>query len=55
MSGPLEEIGIGDGSTPQLTIVNENLKYDPRDKMIGLLKEYSGCFVWSYVDMPRLI
>jgi hypothetical protein len=31
---PLEEVDIGDGSTPRQTFVN--LKFDPRNKMIGL-------------------
>jgi hypothetical protein len=53
-SGPLVEIDIGDGSTSRPTFVNENLKSDPRDKMIGLLKAYFDCFVWSYIEMPGL-
>jgi hypothetical protein len=41
---PLEEIDIGDGKTPRPTFVNKTLETDPRDEMIGLLKEYSDCF-----------
>jgi hypothetical protein len=41
---PLEEIDIGDGKTPRLTFVNKTLETDPRNEMIGLLKEYSDCF-----------
>jgi hypothetical protein len=41
---PLEEIDIGDGKTPSPTFVNKTLETDPRDEMIGLLKEYSDCF-----------
>jgi hypothetical protein len=37
---PLEQIDIGDGKTPRPTFVNKTLKVDPRDEMIGLLKEY---------------
>jgi hypothetical protein len=51
---PLEEIDIGDGKTPRPTFVNKTLETDPRDKMIGLLKEYSYCFVWNYTEMPGL-
>jgi hypothetical protein len=40
-ANPLEEIDIGDGKTPRLTFVNKTLETDPRDEMIGLLKEYS--------------
>ena len=50
---PLEEIDIGDGKTPRPTFVNKTLKTDPRDEMIGLLKEYSDCFAWNYNEMPR--
>jgi hypothetical protein len=53
-AGPLEEIDIGDGKTPRPTFVNKTLKTDPRDEMIGLLKEYPNCFAWNYTKMPRL-
>jgi hypothetical protein len=49
----MEEIDIGDGKTPRLTFVNRTLEVDPRDEMIGLLKEYSDCFAWNYNEMPR--
>jgi hypothetical protein len=51
---PLEEIDIGDGKTPRPTFVNKTLETDPRDEMIGLLKEYSDCFAWNYTEMPGL-
>jgi hypothetical protein len=51
---PLEEIDIGDGITPRPTFVNKTLETDPRDEMIGLLKEYSDCFAWNYTEMPGL-
>jgi hypothetical protein len=41
---PLEEIDIGDGKTPRPTFVNKTLETDPRNEMVGLLKEYSDCF-----------
>jgi hypothetical protein len=50
----LEEIDIGDGKTPRPTFVNKTLETDPRDEMIGLLKEYSDCFAWNYTKMPGL-
>jgi hypothetical protein len=37
----LEEIDEGEGKTPWPTFVNQTLKGGPRDKMIGLSKEYS--------------
>jgi hypothetical protein len=51
---PLEEINIGDGKTPRPTFVNKTLETDPRDDMIGLLKEYSDCFSWNYTKMLEL-
>jgi hypothetical protein len=36
---PLEKIDIGDGKTPKSTFVNKTLETDPRNEMIGLLKE----------------
>jgi len=30
------------------------LKSDSRDKLIGLLKDYSDCFAWSYIEMSGL-
>ena len=54
LADPLEEIDIEDGKTPRLTFMNKTLETDPRDEMIGLLKEYSDCFAWNYTEMPRL-
>jgi hypothetical protein len=50
----LEEIDIGDGKTPRPTFVNKTLETNPRDEMIGLLKEYSNCFAWNYTEMLGL-
>jgi hypothetical protein len=52
---PLEEIDIGDGKTPRPTFVNKTLEADPRNEMIGLLKEYSDCFAWNYTEMPTFV
>jgi hypothetical protein len=51
---PLEEIGIGDGKTPSPTFVNKTLETNPRNEMIGLLKEYLDCFAWNYTEMLGL-
>jgi hypothetical protein len=51
---PLEEIDIGNGETLRPTFVNKTLETDPRDEMIGLLKEYSDYFAWNYTEMPGL-
>jgi hypothetical protein len=53
-TGPLEEIDIGDGKTPKPTFVNKTLETDPRNEMIGVLKEYSDCFAWNYTEMLGL-
>jgi hypothetical protein len=47
-ANPLEEIYIGDGKSLRPTFVNKTREADPRDEMIGLLKEYSNCFAWNY-------
>jgi hypothetical protein len=54
LADPLKEIDIGDGKTPRSTFVNKTLETDPRDEMIGLLKEYSDCFAWNYTEMRGL-
>jgi hypothetical protein len=51
---PLEKIGIGDDKTPMPTFVNKILEVNPKDEMIGLLKEYSDCFAWNYTEMIGL-
>jgi hypothetical protein len=55
LADPIEEVDIGDSSTPRPTFVKKNLQLDPRNKMIRLLKEYSDCFAWSCTEMPSLI
>jgi hypothetical protein len=54
LANPLEEIDIGDGKTPRLTFVNKTLEANPRNEMIGRLKEYSDCFAWNYTEMSGL-
>jgi hypothetical protein len=34
--------------------VNKTLEIDPRNEMIGLLKEYLDCFAWNYTEMTGL-
>ena len=41
---PLEEIDIGDGSTPRPTFINANLKAYQKSKVTVLLKEFIDCF-----------
>jgi ribonuclease HI len=51
---PLEEVDIGDGTTPRPTFVQKNMKADYKVKVIELLKEYVDCFAWEYHEMPGL-
>ena len=51
---PLEEVDIGDGTTPRPTFINKNLDADYKVKLIALLKEYVDCFAWDYTEMPGL-
>jgi hypothetical protein len=51
---PSEQGDIGNGIIPRPTFVNKTLKSDSRNKLIGLLKEYAGCFAWSYTEMSGL-
>ena len=51
---PLDKVDLGDGTVPRPTYVNRNLKADSRNKLIGLLREYSDCFAWNYTEMPGL-
>jgi hypothetical protein len=41
---PLEEIDIGDGITPWLTLINKNMALEHKDAIIKLLRDYVDCF-----------
>jgi hypothetical protein len=41
---PLEEIDIGDGTTPRPTFVNKNMSLEHKGAIINLLKDYVDCF-----------
>jgi hypothetical protein len=43
-ANPLEEIDIGDGTTPRPTFVNKNLSLEHKGAIIKLLKDYVDCF-----------
>jgi hypothetical protein len=51
---PLEEIDIGDGTTPRSTFVNKNMSSKHKDAIIKLLKDYVDSFAWNYCEMPGL-
>jgi hypothetical protein len=50
----LEEIDIGPGDMPRPTFINKKLDPSLREPMIALLKEYSDCIAWDYMEMPGL-
>jgi hypothetical protein len=54
LADPLEEIDIGDGITPRLTFVNQNMSLEHKDAIIKLLKDYVDCFSWNYREMTGL-
>jgi hypothetical protein len=50
----LEEVDNGPGDKSQLTFISKKLDLSLREPMIALLMEYSDCFAWNYIEMPRL-
>jgi hypothetical protein len=54
LATPLEEIDIGDGITPRLTFVNNNMSLEHKDAIIKSLRDYVDCFSWNYCEMPGL-
>jgi hypothetical protein len=50
----LEEIDIGDGVVPRPTYVSAHLDVNQKQEIIELLKAYTCCFAWDYIEMPRL-
>jgi hypothetical protein len=51
---PLDEIDIGDGTTPRSIFVNKNMSLEHKDGIIKLLRNYIDCFTWNYHEMPGL-
>jgi hypothetical protein len=50
----LEEVDIGPGDKPRPTFIRKKIDPSLRELMIALLKEYSDCFAWDYMEMPGL-
>jgi hypothetical protein len=50
----LEEVDIGLGDKLWPTFVSKKLDPSIRELIIALLKEYSNCFAWDYMEMPGL-
>jgi hypothetical protein len=44
LADPLEEIDIGDGTTPRPTFVDKNMSLEHNDAIIKLFKDYVDCF-----------
>jgi hypothetical protein len=50
----LEEVDIGPADKPWPTFISKKLDLSLQEPMIALLKEYSNCFAWDYMEMPGL-
>jgi hypothetical protein len=50
----LEKVYIGDGVIPQPTYVSPHLNTSQKKEIIELLKAYTCCFAWDYIEMPGL-
>jgi hypothetical protein len=50
----LEEVDIGPGDKPRPTFISKKLDPSLQEPMIALLKGYSDCFAWDYMEMPGL-
>jgi hypothetical protein len=51
---PLEEIDIGDETTPRPIFINKNMSLEHKNVIIKLVKDYVDCFAWNYCEMPEL-
>jgi hypothetical protein len=54
LADELEEVDISPGDKPWPTFISKKLDPSLREPMIALLKEYSDCFAWDYMEMPGL-
>jgi hypothetical protein len=54
LADELEEVDSGPGDKPRPTFISKKLDPSLREPMIALLKEYSDCFAWDYMEMPGL-
>jgi hypothetical protein len=50
----LDKVDIGDGVIPWPTNVKACLTPGQKDEMCELLKVYTCCFAWDYIEMPGL-
>jgi hypothetical protein len=54
LADELEEVDISPRDKPRPTFVSKKLDSSLRELMIALLKEYSDCFAWDYMEMLGL-
>ena len=50
----LEEVNISGDDKIRPIFISKEIGKELREEMIGLIKEYSDCFAWSYHEMPGL-
>jgi hypothetical protein len=50
----LEEVDIGDGVISRPTYVSAHLNTGQKQEKNELLKAYTCCFTWDYIEMPEL-
>jgi hypothetical protein len=50
----LEKVDIGDEVVPRPTYVSAHLNTSQKQEIIKLLKAYTCCFAWDYIEMPGL-
>jgi hypothetical protein len=50
----LEEVDLGTGGISRLTYINACLTSNEKDNLHEVLREYAGCFAWSYTEMTGL-
>ncbi|XP_058757655.1 uncharacterized protein LOC131630928 [Vicia villosa] len=51
---PIETVNLGTEETRREVKIGASLNENVKEKLIGMLKEYSDIFAWSYEDMPGL-
>jgi hypothetical protein len=50
----LEKVDIGDVVIPRPTYVSAHLNTGKKQEIIELLRVYTCCFAWDYIEMPGL-
>ncbi|XP_058746121.1 uncharacterized protein LOC131618991 [Vicia villosa] len=51
---PIETVNLGTEETRREVKIGASLNENVKEKLVGMLKEYSDIFAWSYEDMPGL-